>query len=77
MEYLLVMVLSGTTMTVMYLLLRRLLKKKLCAKAYYFLAKVAVLYYLIPLPFLKSWYRDMVPTAVLERRMGLDRISLT
>lgn len=77
MEYLLVMALSGTTMTVMYLLLRRLLKKKLCAKAYYFLAKVAVLYYLIPLPFLKSWYRDMVPTAVLERRMGLDRISLT
>lgn len=77
MEYLLVMVLSGTTMTVMYLLLRRLLKKKLCAKAYYFLAKAAVLYYLIPLPFLKSWYRDMVPTAVLERRMGLDRISLT
>lgn len=77
MEYLLVMVLSGTTMTVMYLLLRRLLKKKLCANAYYFLAKAAVLYYLIPLPFLKSWYRDMVPTAVLERRMGLDRISLT
>lgn len=77
MEYLLVMALSGTTMTAMYLLLRRLLKKKLCANAYYFLAKAAVLYYLIPLPFLKSWYRDLVPTAMLERRMGLDRIALT
>lgn len=64
-------------MTVLYLLARRLLKRKLSAGAYYLLAKAAVLYFLVPLPFLKGWYRDLIPTALLERRMGLDRISLT
>ncbi len=77
MQYLLVMVLSGTTMTILIQLVRLLLKKKLCARAYYLLAKTAVLYYRVPLPFLKSWYRDLIPTAVWERRMGMDRISLT
>lgn len=77
MEYLVVMVLSGSMMTVLYLLARRLLKRKLSAGAYYLLAKAAVLYFLVPLPFLKGWYRDLIPTVLLERRMGLDRISLT
>lgn len=54
MEYLLVMSLSGSTMTGIYLLLRYLFKGKISARLYYLLAKVAVIYYLIPLPFLKG-----------------------
>lgn len=77
MEYLLVMALSGTTMTCLYLLMRCLLRKKLSAGMYYVLAKAAVLYYLIPLPFLKGWYLDVIPTKVFERRIGHDRIPLS
>lgn len=76
MEYLLIMTLSGTTMTCLFLLLRLLLKEKLCAGAYCLLAKAAVLYYLIPLPFVKSWYRGIIPAAVLENRMAASRIPL-
>lgn len=60
MEYLLVMSLSGSTMTGIYLILRYLLRNKGCARSYYWFAKAAVLYYLIPLPFLKTWYRDIL-----------------
>lgn len=76
MEYLLVMALSGSTMTCLYLLTRCLLRKKLSAGAYYLLAKAAVLYYLIPLPFLKSWYREIVPTTMWENRREPARIPL-
>lgn len=77
MEYLLVMSLSGSTMTCLFLLLRRLMKERLCAGMYYILAKAAVLYYLVPLPFLKSWYREAVPAAVWENRREAERITLT
>lgn len=60
MEYLLVMSLSGSTMTGIYLFLRYLLRNKGCARSYYWFAKAAVLYYLVPLPFLKNWYRDIL-----------------
>ncbi len=63
MEYLLVMSLSGSTMTGIYLLLRYLFKGKISARLYYLLAKVAVIYYLIPLPFLKGWYKGGVKPA--------------
>lgn len=76
MEYLLVMALSGSTMTCLYLLLRCLLRERLCAGTYYLLAKAAVLYYLIPLPFLKEWYRNAISEAVLRTRMEADRIPL-
>lgn len=77
MEYLLVMALSGSTMTCVYLLVHRIVRERLSARAYYLLARAAVLYYLIPLPFLKDWYREVVPSAMWERRMATDRIPLT
>lgn len=76
MEYLLVMALSGSTMTCLYLLVRRLLRERLCAGTYYLLAKAAVLYYLIPLPFLKSWYREAVPETLWRARKEDNRIPL-
>lgn len=77
MEYLLVMALSGSTMTCVYLLVHCIARERLSARAYDLLAKAAVLYYLIPLPFLKDWYREVVPSAMWERRMVTDRIPLT
>lgn len=77
MEYLLIMTLSGTTMTCLFFLLRLILKEKLCASVYCLLAKAALLYYLIPLPFVKSWYREIVPAATWESRMATNQIPLT
>lgn len=77
MEYLLVMTLSGTTMTCLFLLLRSIVKERLCASVYCLLAKAAVLYYLIPLPFIKSWYREVIPAANWESRMATNRKPLT
>lgn len=77
MEYLLVMALSGSTMTCVYLLVHCIARERLSARAYDLLAKAAVLYYLIPLPFLKGWYREVIPSAMWERRMVTDRIPLT
>ena len=76
MEYLLVMSLSGSTMTVIYLLLRCLMRNKGCARSYYWFAKAAVLYYLIPLPFLKKWYRDILRIILPEKQAESVQISL-
>lgn len=77
MEYLLVMSLSGSTMTGIHLLLWYLLKDKICARFYNLLARVAILYYLIPLPYLKKYYiavfRDLWPESSLE----ISRVPLT
>lgn len=77
MEYLFVMTLSGTTLTCLFLLLRSIVKERLCASVYCLLAKAAVLYYLIPLPFIKSWYREVIPAANWESRMATKRKPLT
>lgn len=76
MEYLLVMSLSGSTMTGIYLILRCLLRNKGCARSYYWFAKAAVLYYLIPLPFLKTWYRDIRRIILPEKQTESVRIPL-
>lgn len=76
MEYLLIMSLSGSIMTGICLVLRHLLKDKVSAKLYYLLAKSAVLYYLIPLPFLKDWYRAALRHIIPERPMGIARVPL-
>lgn len=76
MEYLLVMALSGSTMTCLYLLVRCLLRKKLCAETYYLLAKAAVLYYLIPLPFLKTWYREFINAVIPKTQTAMKQITL-
>ena len=66
MEYLLVMSLSGSTMMGIYLLLKRLLRDEISTRLYYLITKVVVLFYLIPLPFLKGWYREII-RAVLPK----------
>ncbi len=77
MEYLLVMSLSGSTMTGIYLLLRYLLKKKICARLYDLLARVAILYYLVPLPYLKKCYVVVGRFLGVERSMEISRVPLT
>lgn len=77
MEYLLVMSLSGSAMTGIYLLLRGLLKKKVCARFYDLLARVAILYYLVPLPYLKKYYAAALRHLLPERAMEISRVPLT
>ncbi len=77
MEYLLVMSLSGSVMTGICLALRRLLKDKASMKLYYLLEKAAVLYYLLPLSFLKDWYRKALQHIIPEKPMGIVQVSLT
>lgn len=76
MEYLLIMTLSGSTMTTGCWLLRFLLKDRVSARLYYILAKTAVLYYLIPLPFLKKCYCGAIRAVVPESQMAIAQISL-
>lgn len=71
MEYLLMMTLSGSTITAVCWILRRLLRNKISARFYYLLAKAAVLYYLVPLPFLKRWYTEALRIFVPERQIEL------
>lgn len=56
MRYLFVMSLSGSVMVGIYILLRCVTRNKISMRLQYVLAKAAVLYYLIPLPFIKKWY---------------------
>lgn len=77
MEYLLVMSLSGSVMTVICLVLRCLWKGKVSTRLFYLLEKVAVLYYLIPLPFLKGWYREALRHIIPQRPMKIEQLSLT
>lgn len=51
-----VMSLSGTLISTVCLLQRCLFKNKISARYFDLLERAAVLYYLIPLPFLKKWY---------------------
>ena len=76
MEYILVMSLSGSTMTVIYLLAKYLLRDKISARLHYLVAKAAVLYYLIPLPFLKGWYRELINAVMPKKQMAMAQITL-
>lgn len=60
MEYLLVMSLSGTTVVCVCILLKYLMKGRIPVRLQYLLLKISILYYLIPLPFIKEWYRKIV-----------------
>lgn len=77
MEYLLVMALSGSTMTGIYLLMRCLFKNKICARFYDMLARVAILYYLVPLPYLKKCYVALIRFLWPESPVGISRVPLT
>lgn len=76
MEYLLVMSLSGSMMTGIYLLLWYLLKDKICVRFYDLLARVAILYYLVPLPYLKKCYMAVLRLLLPESSMDILRIPL-
>ena len=76
MEYLLVMSFSGSVMVGIYMLLHWFLKDKMSARLQYLLAKAAVLYYLLPLPFLKKWYGKLAASLMPERTMGVIRIFI-
>lgn len=77
MEYLLVMALSGSTMTGIYLLLRYLFQDKICARLYDLLARVAILYYLVPLPYLKKYYVAVIRFLWPESPLEISRVPLT
>lgn len=77
MEYLLVMSLSGSAMTGIYLLLRFLLRKRVCARLYDLLARAAILYYLIPLPYLKKYYVAALRVLCPEKALEISRVPLT
>lgn len=77
MEYLLVMSLSGSMMIGIYLLLKWLLKDKVSARLYYLLIKESVLFFLIPLPFLKGWYRQVIRTVMPMGQMNSVRIPVS
>ena len=76
MEYILVMSLSGSTMTILYLLAKYLLRDKISTRMHYLLAKAAVLYYLIPLPFLKSWYMKIINMVMPKERAESVQVTL-
>ncbi|MDE7430129.1 MAG: M56 family metallopeptidase, partial [Lachnospiraceae bacterium] len=76
MEYILVMSLSGSTMTILYLLAKYLLRDKISARMHYLLAKAAVLYYLIPMPFLKSWYKKIIGAVMPRNRAASVKVTL-
>lgn len=77
MEYLLVMTFSGCTMTAACFLLCCLINNRISARLYYLLAKAAVLYYLIPLPFLKGWYVRVLRTIAPKVETEIAHIPLT
>ena len=76
MEYLLVMTLSGSTMAIIYYFLRRLMWDKISARTFYLMAKAAVLYYLVPLPFLKMWYKEAIRRFLPKGGMEASQIPL-
>ena len=77
MEYLLVMSLSGSTMMGLYFLLKFLLKDNVSSRLYYLILKEDVLFFLIPLPFLKNWYRKVIRTAMPNVQMKDVEIPVT
>ena len=77
MEYLVVMSISGGTMTGVYLLLRCLLKRRVCARLFDLLARVAILYYLVPLPYLKKCYLVILRLFLPESQMLISKIPLS
>ncbi len=76
MEYLLVMTFSGSTMMGIYLLLKYLLKDKVSSRLYYLIIKEAVLFFLVPLPLLKDWYKKVIQAFIPEGQMKSVQISV-
>lgn len=77
MEYLLVMSISGGVMTGIYWMLWYLLKDRICARLYDLLARVAILYFLLPLPYLKKCYVAVLRFLLPDGSIGISRVPLT
>lgn len=76
MKYLLVMSFSGSTMVGIYALLKFLMKDKISARLQYLLAKAAVMFYLVPLPFLRKWYGRLLTRVVSAKKLEVEQVSL-
>lgn len=74
MKYLLIMSLSGSTMVGIYMLSRGLWHGKMSARLQYLFIKAAMLYYLIPLPFVKKWYVN-IAEHLLPKRKSITQAS--
>ncbi|MBD5449276.1 MAG: M56 family metallopeptidase [Lachnospiraceae bacterium] len=76
MKYLLVMSFSGSTMAGIYMLLRFLFKDNMSARQQYLFVRAAMLYYLIPLPFMKKWYESIAGYLFPEKGTKAIQISM-
>lgn len=78
MEYVLVMSLSGSCMFVMVLLWKRLTREKYGKQLYYMLLKLVVLFYLLPLWFLKDIYaqgiRKHIPAKTISQALEAEKL---
>jgi len=54
-----VMSLSGTTMFILQMIVNLILKEVMSEKSKYFLLKLSIFFYLIPLPLIKNYYMDL------------------
>ncbi len=76
MENLLVMSLSGTTMTVICLFIRYRFKDTVSNNLEYLLNKLSILFYIVPLPFLGEYYKDMIWSAAETGGSNITELSL-
>ena len=76
MENLLVMSLSGTTMTVICLFIRYRFKDTVSNNLEYLLNKLSILFYIVPLPFLGEYYKDMIWSVAETGGSNITELSL-
>ena len=67
MNYIFTMTVSGTGIYLAYMLIRRIVGDRLAEKWYYMLLNATVVYFLIPLPFLKQFYMWVLPVTVNQK----------
>ena len=60
MNYIWTMTLSGSCLFMLYQVVRLCMKDKLSEQWYYRLLKIVTLYYLLPLPFMKRYYKNFI-----------------
>ena len=71
MNIILVMSLSGCGMFFLYLIVRNVLGPRIQEKTYYQMLKAVILYFLLPLPFLKNVYKELLGFFQTESEMNL------
>lgn len=73
MKYLLIMSLSGSIMVLLYMIITYASRKRISADWRYLMLKAAILYYLIPLPFLQRVYIKIIEL-LPDRKEDISRI---